>query len=568
MVFPLCPTQLPLELSSSGSARFATHYLMEIPQAQLLTVLENLIASALMSVNDGATKEAQQMPRDHNRVIASRQAELDVRLDRKWQPETSEPVFTGTNICYQISQRIRAIGCGGLGIIQKLVKEIGLRQVIDTSLHVLKRHLPYYESDHVLNLVYNVLTGGERLEDVKARRHDLAYLDALGAQRIPDATTAGDFLRRFSTADIEALMDGINTRRCALWRSQPEEKRRLALIDVDGTIQKTTGVCKQGADFSYDGQWGYGPLVITLANSGEVLFIVNRGANRPSHDGAPLWMQKAIDWAMRAGFQKVRFRGDTDFSLTAHFDGWTNARVEFDFGIDANSAFVTKAEAIPQDCWKPLSRPAKRTIATAPRDRQPNCKEQIVKQRGYENLRLQAEHVAEVEYTPTKCGKIYRMVILRKTIAVEKGQTHLFDQTRYFFYVSNIAKDSLSTSEVVFENNARCNQENLIEQLKNGVHATNAPAAEFNANWAYMVICTLAWNLKAWLGLVLPAWLGARDLLRMEFRRFVAEVICVPAQVLSTGRQLVFRLLACPKQARLLIEGTIHLKGGLACGCP
>jgi hypothetical protein len=103
-----------------------------------------------------------------------------------------------------------------------MINKLGLRQEIDSRLHLLKRHLPYQESDHVLNLTYNALFDGARLEDIELRRNDEAFLDELGAQRIPDPTTSGDFTRRFAPADILALMEITNTVRQRVWNQQPK----------------------------------------------------------------------------------------------------------------------------------------------------------------------------------------------------------------------------------------------------------------------------------------------------------------------------------------------------------
>jgi len=118
----------------------------------------------------------------------------------------------------------------------------------------------------------------------------------------------------------------------------------------------------------------------------------------------------------------------------------------------------------------------------------------------------------------------------------------------------------MKPARVVRESNARCHQENLIEQLKNGVQATRLPVAEFHANWAYLVIGALAWNLKSWSALVLPESLGALDLLKMEFRRFLAEIILIPAQILRQGGQLIFRLLQVNERTPLLLGGLAFLK--------
>lgn len=486
-----------------------------------------------------------------------RQRSLAERLDPSWLPEVDEPVLKGGNVCYQVAGRTEAIACGGLGMLQTVVDVVGLREEIDESLHLLRRHLPYHESDHVLALAYNVLTGGRCLEDLEARRSDEGYLNALGARRLPDPTTAGDFLRRFDAEKVLTMMEAINRSRSTVWRSQPRSERRLALIDVDGTIAETLGECKERMDISYDGRWGYGPLLVSLANSQEVLYVVNRPANRPSHDGAAEWIDRGIRCVLEgAGFERVRLRGDTDFSLTVNFDRWTAAGVEFVFGMDANPSFVARAQELGEEAWRPLQRPQ----SEAKRRRPAKVKRAVSEQRGFRNLTLEQEHVAEIEHRPGKCQRNYRLVIVRKRIRVTEGQLRLTDEIRYFFYVTNISKKQMGAAAVVRENNARGNQENLIEQLKNGVRAMRMPVAEFDANWAYMVIASLAWNLKAWAGLLLPGRLGARTIVRMEFRRFLNEVILLPTQILRSGRRLIFRFLAINRWVPLLLEGTPVLK--------
>ncbi len=98
----------------------------------------------------------------------------------------------------------RGLSAGGIGAILLLAQKIELDKEIDRTLHLLKRHLPYHESDHVLNIAFNILVGGTRMEHLELRRNDEVYLDALGAKRIPDPTTAGDFCRRF-TSEAEVV---------------------------------------------------------------------------------------------------------------------------------------------------------------------------------------------------------------------------------------------------------------------------------------------------------------------------------------------------------------------------
>ena len=376
-------------------------------------------------------------------------------------------MFAAGNIHYEVADRTRAIGCGGIGAVHLLARRVGLIEAIDQDLHLLKVHLPYHESDHVLNIAYNVISGGDCLQDLELLRNDEGYLDALGAQRIPDPTTAGDFCRRFGSAEqVIGLMDTINRARLNVWKQQPPEFFARAVLDADGTIAPTNGQCKAGMDISYDGQWSYHPLVVSLANTKEPLYLLNRSGNRPSHEDAAGYFDKSIGLCRKAGFKSVLLRGDTDFTQTRQLDRWDGDRVEFVFGIDAMPNLVEHAGNLPESAWKPLDRPARYKVKTAPRQRPENVKESVVRRREFQNIRLLGEHVAEFSYRPTACQKIYRMVVVRKNLSVEKGENVLFDDVRYFFYITN--DWGRSAEQIVFLANDRCDQENLIEQLKNG----------------------------------------------------------------------------------------------------
>ena len=487
--------------------------------------------------------------RDH-KIFLQDKNNLESRLERKSFEDQPRPMFKDSNIVYRIAERTRAIPFGGVGAIHKLVHKLGLHDAIDERLVLLKYHVPYWESDHVLNLAYNVLSGGTCLEDIERLRNDETYMNGLGAERIPDPTTAGDFLRRFDESDILVLHEVINRTRGKLWGLQGKAFRKEAIIDIDGTVAGTTGECKEGMNIAYNGIWGYAPLLITLANTNEVLYLVNRPGNRPSCDGAAPWMDRAIELTSSV-FERVWLRGDTDFSLTANFDRW-DKKVGFVFGYDAKENLVAMADALPEARWKPLLRPARYEVKTEPRRRPENVKEQIVKEREFKNIRLESEQVAEFDYRPTHCRNTYRMVVVRKNLSVEKGDRRLFDEVRYFFYITNDRE--MTAQEVVLFANDRCNQENVIGQLKSGVNALRMPSDGLVSNWAYMVIAALAWNLKAWYGLVTQNRSARRDILRMEFKRFLANFVQIPCQIVRTGRRLVYRILYHNKHLETFFE--------------
>lgn len=469
-------------------------------------------------------------------------------------------MFGTSNLKFEVADRIRALNAGGIGAIHLLAQRTGLVKAIDDSLHLLKVHLPYHESDHVLNIAYNVMAGNTRLEDLELLRHNESYANVLGTQRIPDPTTSGDFLRRFAEPNIESLMDTVNALRVPLWSKRLSEIGTTAIIDVDGVVTPTTGEKKEGMSLSYKGIWGYHPLLVSLANTREPLFVVNRPGNVPSHSGSVRWLDKAADVCLRV-FSKIRYRGDTDFSLTTEFDRWTAANIGFVFGYDAHANLVEIANSLSEAEFQPFVRPVKHEVQTEPRDKRENSKEAVVRENEYKNIRLVSEQVAEFSYRPTACKKLYRMIVLRKNLSVERGENVLFDDIRYFFYVTNEAE--LTPEQVIGEANDRCNQENLIAQLKSGVNALHVPVYDLVSNWAYMVIASLAWTLKAWFGLTLPRAADRVDILRMEFKGFLNSVILVPCQVIRAARQIILRVLAYTDRIRLLFR-SIEATGDLA----
>ena len=267
--------------------------------------------------------------------------------------------------------RVRGLAAGGIGAIFLLAQKIELDQEIDRTLHLLKKHLPYHESDHVFNIAFNILAGGKRIEHLElgATMRSISMRSEPNASRTrpPPATSAAASPPRPMSS---TLMNAINEARLRVWAQQPDAFRDEAIVDADSTIVETDAECKEGVDITYDGRWGYHPLLISLANTSEPLFLLNRSGNRPSQERAGEYLDKAIALCIRAGFRKILLRGDTriaenedldpwddrllprggtTIAETKDLDAWDDAgNIRFIFGYAAYDGLKARADALPE----------------------------------------------------------------------------------------------------------------------------------------------------------------------------------------------------------------------------
>ena len=514
-------------------------------------------------------KSSQAEHRRSVKVLRREKRKIKRRL-RQQRRNNTGPVLGREPVRYGVAERTRAVAAGGLGVLSQLVSSLGLDSGINENVKVLKRHVRYHESDHVLTIAYNLLCGGTCLEDVESLRTDAVALDALGASRIPDPTTLGDFCRRFTEDQIVSLMDVINEARRKVWAQQPDEFFDEATIEADGTVVPVEGNCTQGVGMTYKGTIGYQPLLVSLAETDEPLFIVNRPGNANSCLGATSWYDTAIQLCRSAGFRKITLRGDTAFSQTSELDRWTEDGVRCLLGFRASQEVIAKAEAAT-GAWKRLKRPDKYTVATEPRSKQPDHRGRLVKENEYLNLRLRNEEIKEIRHSPTAAKGEYRVIVLRKNISRERGEQVLFDEIRYFAYITN--DWDTPAAELVYQANKRCNQEKLIETLKNQVHAFRMSVGNLVSNWAYNVMASLAYSLSRWLRMLLPErgrWAAQRrsekkTVLKLSFRSFLNQVMFIPAQIVKEARRVTYRLLAWKPHAHLLLRLSQQLSTPLRC---
>jgi hypothetical protein len=472
-------------------------------------------------------------------------------------PKTSGPVFRHPKL--QVSEeRGEATAYGGLSLATAMVRSLGLNRAIDGALELLQSHRPFTESDHVLTHVYNLFVGGTCIEDIGHLQGSEPVRRMLGAARIPDPTTAGDFLRRFDEASLSALDGAIDEGQEAVWRRRYGRKKvDRVLVDLDSHVHRVYGDQKEGADFSYKGPLAYHPLVISLAETQECLRLINRPGNTPSAEGAETHLAELFPLLLRR-FRQVVVRGDSAFCKQAVFDVCEAHGQCFAVVSPAQQNFEALAEALPESAWKPYRGPGERAHRAQPpsrrRTRRPNRRRRLARQRGKHDLKLERQWIAEIPYRPTRSGQTYRLVIRRQRIE-EHHQGELFELWRYRYGMTNLPA-STGTREVVDLTYQRCDQENVIEQLQHGIAGMRMPTGGLISNAAFLTCARLAHNLKAWLAqLALP-----RETLRWEWKRFRHAFVYVAARVLCQSRQIHVRIASSHRTAATLVQAHVRLQ--------
>ncbi len=460
-------------------------------------------------------------------------------------PETSGRVTRLPRLHVEIAERSTVTPYGGLALATALLKRFRVAQEIDERVHVLNIHLPFHESDHVLAQALSLYVGGECLEDQAALQHDEGALRMLGACRIPDPTTAGDFLRRFEEHRNPAALSGLRAAndavQDAVWgrlAGKRKRKRDWAMVDLDGHTKALYGVQKEGADFDHRGRWSYNVLLASLAGTGECLAVRVRPGNVRSSEGAAPLLEETLP-RVKGRFAQVLVRADSDFDRRDVREACEAEGAWFAFVAREASNRLAWAEAIPESKWKPFRTRAHRDRQARrarpdfePRRKKRNRRRRRARQRGYTDLQLARQWVAEIPWTPAGSEKAYRMIVRRQLIEQSEGQEHLFDFYRYRYVVTNLPA-SWSAEEVIDTTYQRCDQENVIEQMGSGVALWRMPVAEFGGNAAWLEIGRLAWNLGKWIAqLALPP-----EVVRWEWKRYRQAFVCLAAEVIHRSRQ-------------------------------
>ncbi|NOT30116.1 MAG: hypothetical protein HOP15_06685 [Planctomycetes bacterium] len=258
---------------------------------------------------------------------------------------------------------------------------------------------------------------------------------------------------------------------------------------------------------------------------------------------------------LQSRFKDVLVRGDRAFARHDIFDVCDQNGLSFAMVSAQHQNFPALAEALKEPCWRAFRATEERSRGDRKtRRRGRDLRRLRARERGKRDLKLEKQWVAEIDYKPARSEKTYRLVIRRQRIE-ESEQGELFELWRYRYVLTNLPR-SVSTEEVVRQTYRRCDQENVIEQLQNGVAAMRMPTGGFLANYAHLVCARLAHNLKSWLALLaLP-----REVMRWEWKRFRKAFVYVAARVIRTARQNILSLADSHRFAKTLQRAIVRLQ--------
>ena len=442
-----------------------------------------------------------------------------------------------SNLQAELRSNDRITPYGGLGAVKMLVQRLGLRAAIDKRLTLFKQyHDDYTESTHIMTSVQSMVAGGTKLISINDIRN------SQGTQRMDKTpqtvapTTMGDTLHRFTEEDIWKLQE-INLETCSrVWEHcrSKHKKGEIFTVDTDSSVKHVYGNCFEGADFTYKNGFGYHPEYVTRAETGETLMVQNRSGSAKSGSGVSALLERVYPTVAKH-FHRIRHRGDTKYGKKEIIQTDEKYGVTFYLGYDSCGSLIEAAEEKPDSEWvemplKPAEKRRKRKTRKK-RAKQKQYRRKKVREREFKDEQTVARHVSELVYTPSWSDKPYRMIVVRSNREIHKGETFLFGKYEYYFIITSDRRGSaLTVATIYFQ---RDNQENIFKQIKHETGGLWMPSKTLLANWAWMTISALAWNIKSWI-----CQLGFKQGLRWMWNRFCRELILITAEVTKGSRQV------------------------------
>ena len=431
----------------------------------------------------------------------------------------------------------------GLVIVRDLIERLGVASAIDAGLRILRRCKWYCESDHILTLIYNMLSGGQTLADINRLGEDEALKRVLGSDRIPHATTVGKFLWRFGGKEdkhrqgVQELRETTEAIQQKAFGLLPRERRRLATLDWDSSIHEVYGEKKEGADWAYNNTWSYSVLYGTLAETGDMVYVGLREGYRHTSYGTKEVVPGTIDRVSKH-FREVRLRADSGYYSQGLANICKERGVEYFIVAKQHKNLMNAVREIPDNDWKSFDNKELQAAGRGRRrrKRRANLKREIRERRKPNSWFKGEPEVATMMFKP-KSWKKARRYVIKRTPMIDKDdqQLYLDDGLRRYAYWIVVSNSKRSNGQVLRIAQGRGNQENLIKDCKYGLGLAHVPTGSLAANQAYFVIAGLAWNLKTWMLNLLDLGDGAV----MRCQRFLYQWICHAGVVAKTGRNTV-----------------------------
>ncbi len=391
----------------------------------------------------------------------------------------------------------------GLKLVADLAQKLGLTAALGkVSVKQRRRGIP--TPDFILSFAYNLLVGGSHLSDLEVLRSETATQDHLYGLEVPAPTTAGEFLRKFASGHIKQVEGAIRT---ALLRSADLLGGMAPItLDLDSSIFQVYGYLKEGARYGYTKVKGFHPLLCFWAETRLLIGTRLRAGNRSSAHNVTSFLSECL--ARLPKDRLVQLRLDAGFYSQEVVRYLLKKALGFSISAMLTSALRRAIEAVPEGAWNPYP---------------------------WED---EAEWT-EFSYQPKGWPRPFRM--LAKRTPYYQGDQRLLGE---FFYTAVISNRKGRGSSLLKHHLARGGAENYIEEFKNGLGARYLPSQNFMANWAYLVIAQLAYNLAQWFKLLaLPVREQSYQLKRLRLHFF-----CVAGRIIRTGRKRVLALARSPDQ--------------------
>lgn len=392
------------------------------------------------------------------------------------------------NICFR---DVNLSSHAGMSLLQGFIEQLGVADVLDSELKVKQRERGYRESESVLGLVHNLILGGECLSDLEVLRGDPGTQQLLGAERIIAPTTAGEFLRKFDIGDIH---DTRRVNKRLQERVRPKQQASCCTLDMDSSIYEQASKRKQGSSKAYNGEIGYHPLFAFWEEEGELVFShLRRGSAHTARNA--VWFLTETLKCVPAELPK-KLRTDSGFYMKSVVTLCESHQILFGIAADQTKPLLKKIETVSETAWDDLEKYGVR-------------------------------QVAELRYRPTGWAKAYRYVVKREVRQKKDGVLYF----HYHVFATN--DEGTPRLELLDWHLQHANVENHIKEHKSGFSLEKLPTQNFHANWAYLLIGQLAFNLVAWFKrLVLPS-----DYHHATIKTIRHQLLSVAGKIVRTARQ-------------------------------